>query len=120
MDPADWVHVVQQLRAQGSVPYFEAILRRRSGEHGTALAQFSQRVALRQALQAATQLETELPRRQIRPVARRYDVPTRVPERSGPLLVAGAVFPSAKNVNFAVASSRGAAPKAETPCTQER
>jgi hypothetical protein len=45
-------------------------------EHGTALAQFSQRVALRQVLQAAVQLEGKLSRHRIRPMARRYEVPT--------------------------------------------
>jgi hypothetical protein len=46
-------------------------------EHGTALAQFSQRVALRQVLQAAARLAAALPRQRVRPLARRQDVPTR-------------------------------------------
>ena len=45
-------------------------------EHGTALAQFSQRVALRQVLQAAAYLEEHLPRLRPRPLARRHEVPT--------------------------------------------
>jgi hypothetical protein len=49
-------------------------------EHGTALAQFSQRLALRQVLQAAAYLEAELPRQRPRPRASRHDVPTRVLE----------------------------------------
>src|SRR5579884_2142362 len=47
-------------------------------EHGTALAEFGERVALRQALQAASRLEANLPARRIRPLAGRQEVPTRV------------------------------------------
>jgi hypothetical protein len=47
-------------------------------EHGTAVAPFSQRLALRQVLQAAAHLEASLPRHRIRPLSRRQEVPTRV------------------------------------------
>jgi hypothetical protein len=47
-------------------------------EHGTALAQYSQRVALRQVLQAAAWLEERMPR--LRPLSsvRRHEVPTQL------------------------------------------
>lgn len=47
-------------------------------EHGTALAGFSQRLALRQVLQAAGHLEEALPRHRPRTLARRHEVPTRI------------------------------------------
>ncbi len=47
-------------------------------EHGTALAEFGERVALRQILQAATRLEATLPAQRIRPRAGRQEVPTRI------------------------------------------
>jgi hypothetical protein len=47
-------------------------------EHGTALAQFSQRVALRQVLQAAACLEERMPHLRPRPLARRHEVPTHI------------------------------------------
>lgn len=47
-------------------------------EHGTALAELGQRVALRQVLQAAARLEAALPRQRVRPLAGRKEVPTRV------------------------------------------
>jgi hypothetical protein len=47
-------------------------------EHGTALAELGQRVALRQVLQAAERLAAGLPAHRIRPVARRQEVPTHV------------------------------------------
>jgi hypothetical protein len=47
-------------------------------EHGTALAEMGERVALRQVLQAAAKLEAELPRLRIRPQLRRREVPTRI------------------------------------------
>jgi hypothetical protein len=49
-------------------------------EHRTALAEFGQRLALRQTLQAAAQLEATLPRYRPRPAQRRQEVPTRVPD----------------------------------------
>jgi hypothetical protein len=47
-------------------------------EHGTALAEMGQRIALRQVLQAAVRLEAELPQRRPRPTARRQEVSTRI------------------------------------------
>jgi len=47
-------------------------------EHGTALVEMGQRVALRQLLQAAIKLEAALPRHKVRPLAGRQEVPTRV------------------------------------------
>src|SRR5262249_9571710 len=47
-------------------------------EHGTALADFGERLALRQVLQAAGRLEGTLPSQRIRPLAGRQEVPTRV------------------------------------------
>jgi hypothetical protein len=47
-------------------------------EHGTALAQFGQRVALRQVLQAAAELEAGLAKYRSRPPARKHEVPTRL------------------------------------------
>ncbi|HXG11291.1 MAG TPA: hypothetical protein VNK04_16160 [Gemmataceae bacterium] len=47
-------------------------------EHRTALAEFGQRVALRQVLQAADTLEAALPRHRLRSSARHPDVPTRI------------------------------------------
>lgn len=47
-------------------------------EHGTALADLGQRVALRQVLQAALRLEAALPAFRVRPLAGRQEVPTRV------------------------------------------
>src|SRR5262249_10106659 len=45
-------------------------------EHGTALAAFGQRVALRQVLQIAARLDAGLPAHRPRPRAGRRDVPT--------------------------------------------
>jgi hypothetical protein len=47
-------------------------------EHGTALLEMGQRVALRQLLLAAERLEGTLPRHKVRPLAGRQEVPTRV------------------------------------------
>ena len=47
-------------------------------EHGTALVDMGQRVALRQLLQAHVKLEAALPRHKVRPLAGRQEVPTRV------------------------------------------
>jgi hypothetical protein len=47
-------------------------------EHGTALAELGQRVALRQVLQAARRLEEALPPHKVRPRAGRQEVPTRI------------------------------------------
>jgi hypothetical protein len=47
-------------------------------EHGTALAEFGERLALRQVLQAAARLEATLPPQPLRPLAGRREVPTRV------------------------------------------
>src|SRR5262249_37297042 len=47
-------------------------------EHGTALAEFGERFALRQVLQAAARLEATLPARRIRPLTGRQEVPTRI------------------------------------------
>jgi hypothetical protein len=47
-------------------------------EHGTALAELGQRVALRQLLQAAGRLESALPLHRIRPLAGSKEVPTHV------------------------------------------
>jgi hypothetical protein len=47
-------------------------------EHRTALAEFGERVALRQVLQAAARLEATLPARRLRPLEGRQEVPTRV------------------------------------------
>lgn len=47
-------------------------------EHGTALAELGQRVALRQVLQTAARLEAQLPKHKPRPRAGRREVPTRV------------------------------------------
>src|SRR5262249_16701531 len=47
-------------------------------EHGTALVEMGQRVALRQLLQAAERLEEMLPRHKVRALAGRQEVPTRV------------------------------------------
>ncbi len=47
-------------------------------EHGTALAELGQRVALRQVLQAAERLASGLPPHRLRPAARRQEVPTRI------------------------------------------
>jgi hypothetical protein len=47
-------------------------------EHGTALAELGQRVALRQLLQAASRLESALPLHRIRPLAGSKEVPTHV------------------------------------------
>ncbi|MCI0464755.1 MAG: hypothetical protein L0Z62_48140 [Gemmataceae bacterium] len=47
-------------------------------EHGTALDDLGQRVALRQVVRAADRLEGSLPRHRIRPRAGRQEVPTRV------------------------------------------
>jgi hypothetical protein len=45
-------------------------------EHGTALAELGERLALRQVLQAAAALDAALPRHGVRPAARRTEVPT--------------------------------------------
>jgi hypothetical protein len=47
-------------------------------EHGTALVDMGQRVALRQLLLAAERLDAALPRHKVRPLAGRQEVPTRV------------------------------------------
>jgi hypothetical protein len=49
-------------------------------ERRTAIAQFGQRVALRQVLQAARTMEETLPRQKPRSPGRRYEVPTRILE----------------------------------------
>lgn len=47
-------------------------------EHGTALAELGQRVALRQVLQVVEQFDRALPRFKVKPLAGRPEVPTRV------------------------------------------
>jgi hypothetical protein len=47
-------------------------------EHGTALDDLSQRLALRQVLQVSRRMEEALPRHRLRPLAGRQEVPTRV------------------------------------------
>jgi hypothetical protein len=47
-------------------------------EHGTALSAFSQRVALRQVLQAASTLDARLSPRRPRPARHPHEVPTRI------------------------------------------
>jgi hypothetical protein len=47
-------------------------------EHGTALKELGERLALRQVLHAATTLEAALPRHRSRPPVRRQEVPTRI------------------------------------------
>src|SRR5262249_7588093 len=47
-------------------------------EHGTALKDFGERVALRQVVQAAAYLESTLPPRRTRARPQRHEVPTRV------------------------------------------
>jgi hypothetical protein len=47
-------------------------------EHGTALAELGERLALRQVVQAADCLDAALPRHRIRPRLQRQQVPTRV------------------------------------------
>ncbi len=47
-------------------------------QHGTALDEEGERLALRQVLRAAQQLEATLPRHRVRPLPRREEVPTRV------------------------------------------
>jgi vWA domain found in the FtsH ternary systems/N-terminal helical region fused to the FtsH ternary system vWA domain len=47
-------------------------------EHGTALDELSQRLALRQVLQAAHRFEERLPHHRLRPLAGRHEVPTHV------------------------------------------
>jgi hypothetical protein len=49
-------------------------------EHGTALAELGQRVALRQVLQTAARLDAGLPRHPPKTPAGRREVPTRVPD----------------------------------------
>jgi hypothetical protein len=49
-------------------------------EHGTALAELGQRVALRQVLQTAARLEAGLPRHRPRLRSTRREVPTQVPD----------------------------------------
>lgn len=49
-------------------------------ERKTAIAQFGQRVALRQVLRAARMLEEVAPRQKPRPLSRRHQVPTRILE----------------------------------------
>jgi len=51
-------------------------------EHGTALRDLGERVALRQVLQAATFLETALPQRRPRTLPHRQQVPTRMLDES--------------------------------------
>jgi hypothetical protein len=47
-------------------------------QHGTALDEEGERMALRQVLHAAQRLEEAVPRHRVRPLARRQEVPTRV------------------------------------------
>jgi hypothetical protein len=47
-------------------------------ESGTALQDLGQRLALRQVLHVAVNLEAALPRHRVRPLARRMEVPTRI------------------------------------------
>ena len=47
-------------------------------EHGTALAQLGQRVALRQVLEAARRFEAALPAQRVRPRSGRREVPTHI------------------------------------------
>src|SRR5262249_28731274 len=65
--------IIAAVRATGSALGPEDVFEL---EHGTALAAFSQRVALRQVLQAAARLEERLPPHPGRPLARRQEVPT--------------------------------------------
>ena len=67
--------LVVQIRNSGAVLGPEDVFEL---EHGTALSAFSQRVALRQILQAASALEAELPPQRPRPLERHHEVPTRI------------------------------------------
>jgi hypothetical protein len=67
--------LVLQVRNSGAVLGPEDVFEL---EHGTALSAFSQRVALRQVLQAASALDAQLPPQRPRPLKHPYDVPTRI------------------------------------------
>ncbi|MCG8586101.1 MAG: hypothetical protein MI757_15440, partial [Pirellulales bacterium] len=49
-------------------------------EHGTALRQFGQRLALRQVIRAAERIQRQLPREKLRPMVRRQQVVTNIIE----------------------------------------
>ncbi len=68
----NWVAAVREMHdALGPEDVFEL-------EHGTALAVFSQRVGLRQILQAAAEFEAGVPSARPRVHSRRHDVTTRI------------------------------------------
>jgi hypothetical protein len=73
--PALYEELVGQVRQTAGVLGPEDVFEL---EHRTALAQFSQRLALRQVLQASAALEAGLPPRGLRPQLRKHEVPTRI------------------------------------------
>ena len=73
--PALYEELTQQIRQTAGILGPEDVFEL---EHRTALAEFSQRLALRQVLQASAALQAGLPGRGLRPKVRRHEVPTRI------------------------------------------
>lgn len=67
--------LVKQVRGMGDVLGVEDIFEL---EHGTAIAGFGQRVALRQVLKAVAEFEAALPSQPVRPIPRRQQVVTQI------------------------------------------
>jgi len=67
--------LVKQVRGMGDVLGAEDIFEL---EHGTAIAGFGQRVALRQVLRVAAEFEAGLPSQPVRPIPRRRQVVTQI------------------------------------------
>lgn len=67
--------LVKRIRGMGDMLGAEDIFEL---EHGTAIAGFGQRVALRQVLRAAAELEAALPSQPVRPIHRRRQVVTQI------------------------------------------
>jgi len=72
---AEYEDLVTSIRGTGDLLGTEDVFEL---EHGTALAEFGQRVALRQVLAAARELSTELPQQKPRAQPRREQVATRI------------------------------------------
>jgi hypothetical protein len=73
----DYEALITAIQSTGELMGYEDVFEL---EYGTALADFGQRIALRQVLKAATELERNLPNQKPRSSGRRYSVATNILE----------------------------------------
>ena len=70
-----YAHLINRTRSVGEVLALEDVFEL---EHGTALAEFGQRLALRQIVRVAGEFESSIPRKPPRPSRRSSEVPTHI------------------------------------------